>query len=240
MAELWVDVHSHILPGIDDGSRSAEESLRMLRESARQNVGVMIATPHFYAEQNTPRRFLANRAAAYEHLMQAQEIAAEQAAWPRIFCGAEVAYFTGLSNCEELPLLCIEGTNVLLLEMPFCRWSNMVLQDVFRAKSRFRLQIMIAHIERYIDEQLAGTLDELLNEGLLIQANAGSFLHWGSRGKTLRRVRAGKIHLLGSDCHNMTTRPPDLGQAVVMIEKKCGAEVARALCENARRLFLDK
>jgi len=148
-------------------------------------------------------------------------------------CGAEVAYFTGFGNCEQLRELCIEGTNVLLVEMPFCRWSPSVLQDILGAKSRFGLQIAVAHIERYIDEQPAGTLDEMLDGGLLIQANAGSFLHWLNRGKALRRVQAGKVHLLGSDCHNMTTRPPDLSQAVAVIEKKCGEQAAAAMRANA-------
>lgn len=231
--DTWVDFHSHVLPGIDDGSQSVEESLRMLRESARQKVRVMVATPHFYAEQNTPEVFLARRTAAYEQLAQARANSGKTDELPRILCGAEVAYFMGLGNCEQLPELCIEGTNILLVEMPFCRWPSTTLQDVLQAKNRFGLRIVVAHIERYIDEQPSGTLDEMLDEGLLIQANAGSFLHWINRGKALRRVQAGKIHLLGSDCHNMTTRPPDLSQAAAVIEKKCGEQAVTALKENA-------
>lgn len=233
----WIDLHSHFLPGIDDGSHSAEESLRMLRESARQHVGVMIATPHFYANQNSPERFLRHRAAAFEQLLQAQELAKEQVEWPAIFCGAEVAYFTGMSNCEALPQLCIEGTNILLLEMPFCRWSNTVMQDVYSIRRQFGIQLVIAHIERYIDEQPAGTLDEMLNEGILIQANAESFLHWMGRGRALRRVQEKKIHFISTDCHNMTTRPPDMAQAMAVIEKKCGEAAVQTLRSNAWHLL---
>lgn len=233
----FIDVHSHILPKIDDGSSSAEESLRMLSESRHQGVDVMIATPHFYAAQNPPAVFLQRRAAAYEQLMNALEQASATTAWPQIRCGAEVAYFTGMSNCEELPLLCIEGTNILLLEMPFCRWSSAVLQEVLVAKERFRLRFIIAHIERYIDDQPSGTLEEMLDTGLFIQANAGCFLHWSSRGKALRRLRKKQIHLLGSDCHNMVSRPPDLGQATAVIEAKCGRDAVNTLRENAWELL---
>lgn len=238
MGEEWVDMHSHVLPGIDDGSRSAEESLQMLRESARQQVGLMVATPHFYANQNTPEHFLYRRAEAYKKLVHycnvTQSVNEEQAEpLPQIVCGAEVAYFTGMSSCEELPQLCIEGTNVLLLEMPFCHWSSTMLQEVLTAKEYFGLQIIIAHIERYIDEQPFGTLEEMLDEELIIQANAECFLHWNSRGRALSRVRNGQIQLLGSDCHNMTVRPPNLQKAIAVIGTKCGLKTARTLCENA-------
>lgn len=235
--ETWVDFHSHILPNVDDGSRSTEESLRMLRESARQGVGVMVATPHFYAERNTPEHFLKKRQYAFEQLQQAIEAANEPAPWPRVVRAAEVAYFTGMSSCEELPQLCVEGTNLLLLEMPFERWSNQVMQEVYAINRQYGLRVIIAHIERYIDGQPAGTLDEMLSQGLLIQANAGSFLYWRGRGKALRRLQERKIHLIGSDCHNMTTRAPDMAQAIALIEKKCGPEVLKMLRGNARALL---
>lgn len=235
----WIDVHSHFLPKMDDGSRSAEESLNMLRECVRQNVGTMIATPHFYAEQNTPEVFLRRRMEAQERLLQAAELSGQAVELPRIFCGAEVAYFTGMGNYEELSALCVEGTNVLLLEMPFCRWSDAVRQEISRLKDHLHLRVVIAHIERYIDEQPSGTLDELIDEGFLIQSNAEPFLHWSSRGKALRRLKAGQIHLLGSDCHNMAARAPNLGPAVEVIEAKCGPGTAAHLCENAHALFAD-
>ena len=56
-----VDFHSHILPGVDDGSRSVEESLEMLRAVARQGIGTVVATPPFYANHDTPERFLRRR-----------------------------------------------------------------------------------------------------------------------------------------------------------------------------------
>ena len=63
------DIHSHILPGMDDGSRSTEESLAMLAASAAQGVRAIAATPHFYAMENSPEEFLARRAAAVARLL---------------------------------------------------------------------------------------------------------------------------------------------------------------------------
>ena len=84
-----VDFHSHILPNIDDGSKNLETSLRMLTESKRQGVDLMIATPHFYAWQDKMSKFLENRKNAYELVKQQIEQAEEPL--PEIMLGAEVA-----------------------------------------------------------------------------------------------------------------------------------------------------
>ncbi len=84
------DMHCHILPGMDDGSRSAAESLSMLEASAAQGVDRIVATPHFYAGENSPEVFLSRREHAYERL---------KAVWrpglPEIALGAEVCWFAG-------------------------------------------------------------------------------------------------------------------------------------------------
>ena len=109
-----IDFHSHILPGIDDGSQSVEMSLEMLGALKAQGAGVVCATSHFYATERSPERYLYRRQEAFEKLKpQLPEDA------PEILLGAEVLYFPGISRMEALPSLCLEGTNLLLLEMPF-------------------------------------------------------------------------------------------------------------------------
>ena len=103
-----IDFHSHFLPNMDDGSRSLEESCAMLRESARQGVTVMVATPHFYPARETPEAFLRRRSEAFERI-EADD------GFPKILLGAEVAYFHGISRCDCLDRLSTEGTKLLLL-----------------------------------------------------------------------------------------------------------------------------
>jgi protein-tyrosine phosphatase len=88
------DFHSHILPGGDDGSRSVNESLKMLSLDADQGIRRVIATPHFYANHDTPERFLKRREAAWSHLREAVE---GFSGLPEIVLGAEVYYFPGMS-----------------------------------------------------------------------------------------------------------------------------------------------
>lgn len=206
-----IDIHSHILPGMDDGSRDEAESLAMLENLAAQEVSAVIATPHFYAEENSPAEFLRRRAEAEERL---------NAVWhsglPEVRLGAEVCCFEGMSHTEDLEKLCIEDTKILLLEMPFQTWSSRLVQEVVKLRRDRGLTIVLAHIERYLPEQ-GEDLEYLQSVGILTQCNASFFLRWRTRRKALRMLDQGKIQFLGSDCHNMTSRPPRLGEALAAI-----------------------
>ena len=108
-----IDFHSHILPGMDDGSKNIEESLALLRMLAEQGVKKVVATPHFYANDESVEKFLARRQQSYESLR-----AALPAGMPEILLGAEVRYYQGISRLKELKELCVQGSNLLLLERP--------------------------------------------------------------------------------------------------------------------------
>ena len=144
-----IDMHSHFLPGIDDGSKTPEESREILRISRMQHVRIIAATPHYYSDKSV-EQFLSERQEAFEKV---QKILHPEFDWPEIFLGAEVAYHPGLIYEERLPELCYEGTRFLLLEMPFSRWSPNVLRDVERIQAIYGVTPVIAHIERYFREQ---------------------------------------------------------------------------------------
>lgn len=215
-----LDIHSHILPNVDDGSGSVEESLQLLKASAQQGIDLMAATPHFYASQNSPQQFLERRTAAVQALKEV---------WtpdlPRIVLGAEVCYFDGVSRMEELPLLRIGGTNILLLEMPFTRWSGRMLEEISAIQDRRNTQVLLAHIERYLPFQNSGALQTLREQGVKMQCNASFFLNWRTKRKALKMLRRGEINALGSDCHNMTSRPPRLGETIQVIQKSVDRSV---------------
>ena len=230
-----IDFHSHVLPKMDDGSRSIEESLEMLRRSAEQGVQVMVATPHYYAEHEDIPAFLSRRNAAALALRQA---AASCAGLPALQLGAEVSYFPGISTTSEIEQLCIEGTRVLLLEMPFSTWTRRIFKELEGLVAVRGLTVVIAHVERYIG---AGnnwkSVQELLRYDVLLQSNASFFLGGWSRLRALRMLRAGEIRLLGSDSHNLTDRPPNLGDACRVIERKCGPELLSELNGFAAHLL---
>lgn len=215
-----IDFHSHVLPGIDDGSRDVDMSCQMLRVSAEQGVEMIQATPHFYASRDRIERFLDRRARAFDRLSQAL-----RPAWPRLLLGAEVAFFNGISMAEGIELLCLEGTDVLLLEMPFRPWSERDLKEVEDLIEVRGFRIVLAHLERYfLIRENHRRISRILELPLQVQVNAGSLLDWRRRGRALRLFRLGQAHLLGSDCHNLTDRPQNLAAGRRELSKRVGQE----------------
>ena len=214
-----IDFHSHILPGIDDGSKDTATSLLMLNAMKKQCADTVCATSHFYATQRTVDRFLFRRQEAWEKL---RDLLPQDA--PRILLGAEVLYYPGIANMEALPSLCLEGTRLLLLEMPFEPWTGYMTREVSDLARRGDVQLLMAHIERYFFYQPISVWDEFLDLGILMQSNAEFFLPFTTRRKAMRLLEDGYIHLLGSDAHNMSSRAPNLDKARARIAKSLGEE----------------
>lgn len=223
-----LDFHSHILPGIDDGSRSVEESRALLDALARQGVSQVIATPHFYADEQSVERFLSRRQAAFQRL-----IASERTESLPIRLGAEVRYYPGISRLDGLEKLCVEGTSVLLLEMPMSKWTHSVVQEVLEIANLYDITVVLAHVERYALLQRPEVLYGLRNAGVLFQTNASFFADWKTRIYAFRLMKRYGVHLLGSDCHNLHKRPPRMGEATRLIGKKYGSEYLEQLCAFA-------
>ena len=222
-----VDFHSHILPGVDDGSRSVEESLEMLRAEARQGIGTVVATPHFYANHDTPERFLRRRAAAWEMLQTAMAL---EAGLPEIILGAEVYYFSGISDSDQLHRLTTGQKRYIMLEMPTVPWTQNMYQEMENIYTKHGITPIIAHIDRYISPlRHRQILDRLEDLPVLVQANSDFFLRPMAAPLALRMLKEKRIHLLGSDCHNCSTRKPELGRAIEKIEKYLGASALEHL-----------
>lgn len=229
------DFHSHILPGVDDGSDSVERSLEMLRMEYQQGIRHVIATPHFYANHDRPERFLARRAEAFARL---QTALAQEPELPGITLGAEVYAFPGMSDSEVLPQLTVAGTDLLLVEMPMPVWHDALYRELEGIRVKQGLTPVIAHIDRYIRPlQTHGILRRLGELPVLIQANAEFFINPRTRSFALRLLRQGRIHLLGSDCHDTTDRRPNLAEAVDTIRRHGAENALAALCENQSELL---
>ena len=215
-----VDFHSHILPCVDDGSHSVAESLEMLRAEARQGVTCVVATPHFYANHDTPERFLRRRAAAWETLQAAM---AGEDGLPEVILGAEVYYFPGSSDSDQLHRLTIGQKRYIMLEMPHVPWTQSMFQEMENLHRKHGITPIIAHIDRYISPfRTHGIPRRLEDLPVLVQANGSFFTQPFTAPMAMRMLKEKRIHLLGSDCHNCSDRKPDLGRAVQKIEKFLG------------------
>ncbi|MBS4869542.1 MAG: tyrosine-protein phosphatase [Anaerotignaceae bacterium] len=230
-----IDIHSHILPEIDDGSKNVHMSLEMLKESYNQGVDTVVATPHFYIKENTIDVFLEKRNNAYNKLM---DFVKGQENIPDIYLGAEVYFFNGISKMENIEKLTINNSKYLLLEMPFNKWNSRVFQEVEDLIYNCNLIPIIAHLERFVGFQ-KGTdnIEHLLSMKVIPQMNGENLLSIFTKGKAIKWIEKGVIRLLGSDMHNMEKRPPNLGNACSVISKKLGNEPIENIIELSKEII---
>ena len=226
-----LDFHAHLLPGVDDGSKNVDESRQMLERMHAQGIKQVVATPHFYANDESLDSFLTRRAAAYgaiEHLTER----------PQILLGAEVRYYEGISRMPDLKKLCVQDSRLMLLEMPFRIWTEYAVKEVEDIACQSRIIPVIAHVERYLFIQKKGVAERLLQNGVLFQVNADFLTEWKRRRKALRMLKRGEIHFIGSDCHNLIDRAPKAGEGYALIEKKLGRGFTEEFSAFGRDLAL--
>lgn len=192
-----VDFHTHILPGMDHGSSDLDAATAQWRMLTERGTPFVVATPHFYAQDEpSVDDFLARRDAAAEALRVCTS------GGGRLALGAEVLLVRGLENMQGLDRLCIKGTNVILLEMPY-GFEAADVETVERIAARGLLPL-IAHIDRYYPEELALLFD---SGCACYQVNAAGFLGLDRRAAFFRRMaRDGAIAAIGSDLHGTDPR----------------------------------
>lgn len=232
-SEKLIELHAHILPQMDDGSESVEMSLAMLQALAEMGVGTVCATSHYYARENSVTMYLARRAAALNALRSAIPAGSSL---PRILPAAEAAYFRGMEE-HQPERLCIENTRTLMLEMPFSEWTDQQVETVAVLSLDLHFNVVLVHPERFcFSSSNRRRLEELAKLPLALQVNADTLLRWGTRRQGLELLELTTTPLLGSDCHDMTKRPPNLKGGREMVRRKLGEAFLAQMDENARQL----
>ena len=204
----------------------------MLNLLSEQGIDLVVATPHFYANDNSVDEFLDRRRRSAEALLTVL-----QPHHPEVRLGAEIRYYEGISRNPDLKKLRIEGTRLLLLEMPFDHWTEYVVRELIDL-SLSRNTVVLAHVERYLSMQKPAVIDRLLDSGILMQVNASHFNGVFSRSKAFGMLARQQMHFLGSDAHNLTTRAPEIGKAYERIQKKFGEEFLSDFTNYGNRWFL--
>lgn len=230
-----IDVHTHILPQMDDGSKSTEQTVQMLNAMQAQDVRAVAATPHFDMRKEDIDRFLTRRSEACERLD-----AVRIKDYPKIVPGAEVLYCgVSLSRMEKVEKLCIGDGSYMLVETLTMQWDDFFEDCLYQLLAEQNITPIVAHIDRYLSyRKNREILYRLKNRGVLMQANASFFLRRLSRGRALRLLKNGMIHVIGSDCHDTVRRPPNLGAACAVIEKHLGRQYTKRLTRQAEQVLM--
>lgn len=232
--KAFLDFHSHILPGVDDGSRDLDESRALLDMLKEQGIETVMATPHFDADRERVESFVKRRNDSYQRLLSVMT-----PEMPNVRLGAEVAYYPGISRLDELSKLCIEGTNLVLLEMPMSRWSRYTVDELVNMTSTRGVQVIIAHVERCLKYQDRSSLEAIYRSDVLLQINASFIIELSTRRKAINLLKKGLVQLVGSDCHNVRSRKPKIGEAYEIISGRLGDDFVRKITNFGRSLIIN-
>ena len=228
-----IDFHSHILPGMDDGSSSPEESLAMLEMSAKQGIDHIFATSHFYGDEEDPASFLARRADSYAELQGYLASVKPGVKLPEIHLGAEVYYFPGISDCEEIIPLALGDLSMILVEPPVTSFSAAMLDEIEAIERNLGLVPVLAHLDRYCRLLRDYSLFQVMAQRrILVQVNASFFLYPEKSAFAMEMLKRGMFQLIGSDCHNVTNRPPNIGPAAQKIGENNLQKALALIYEN--------
>lgn len=232
-----IDFHTHILPNIDDGSRSIEETFNLINEAKNVGFEAIISTSHYieeYYETNAPEREVWINA-IYENL-QAKNIDI------KLYLGNEIYISENIIKLlEEGKASTINDTSYVLFEMPL-NVEPMNLYDVIYEMMQYKLVPILAHPERYSFVQKEPELIyDLIEKGVLMQANYGSILGiYGEKPQMIVRkfFESNMIHFLGTDVHRQNTIYPKVPEALVEIKQIVGEEKLKELTTINPRLAL--
>jgi len=233
----YVDIHAHIIPGVDDGSKNMEMTCEMLEIAYNQGIRTIYATPHFGSgKEKYDKEFLTEQ---YEKVKEEAKKIGEEGI--TVLLGNELYYGHGIvDKLEEGKALTMNRTKYVLVEFDVdIRYS-----ELYSALQKFVLagyRPILAHIERY--ECLYKQYEKIYSlkkMGITLQINASSVIpRFNSHASFCRKViEEGYIDLLGSDAHRLEWRPPCMEDAVKVLKKKTPDKIlSRILVNNPEKIY---
>jgi protein-tyrosine phosphatase len=220
-----VDIHSHILPGVDDGARTLEESVAMLKLAAEHGTTDIVATPHANSEFRYDLQLIEARFADLSE-------AARGIIRVHLGCDFHVSFENVQDALEHPTRYAINRMNYVMVELPDSVMPAMVPDVLKRLRSAGMIPV-ITHPER--NSVLRGRIDTLsqwVEDGCLLQITAQSLL--GRFGRETEKssdalFRRGLVHFVASDAHDCVDRPPRLDEAYRKVSSSYGSQTADAL-----------
>lgn len=221
------DYHTHLLPDMDDGVRSAEESVAALTALKGLGFEDVVLSSHYYTHRESAEDFLARRTDRLLQLKRAVE-SVENSALPRLHTGAEVYLTSLLFNSEELKSFTVDGGSCMLTELPYDeKLQRTTVDNLERLCYNYGLTPVLAHIERYpylLDPVL---LAELFDMGCRAQVNINP-LSWGLKRKLKKLLGKGLVFALGTDTHRAYGLGDRVAKGLKSIEDAFGEGFAEA------------
>lgn len=231
---MYFDIHSHILPDVDDGAKDMKEALTLLKLMKKDGISAVVATSHFYPEMMNYEQYLEVTKEAFERLDSKKSDKKS----PRIYLGCEMLYYKGIGNSEVLNDLCLNKSKYLLLELTDFVINEELFEDLLKLKDEKEIIPIIAHVERYYKARNYKRFLQFLSENNIpVQINASSVTVWVYRRVIKNILKQDLFCVMATDTHSVEERPPMLKTAFSYIEEKYGRETCDKLIKNSRRLY---
>lgn len=233
-----IDIHAHLLPGVDDGPETWEETLDIIQRGSSDGIKGVVCTPHVvdYLSEDFEKEFV-------QKFQQLKKMVKKERIDISLWFGCEMHYYASYDHQSKLATLNGNG-RFILLELPFVEIPNDIKETIFKIVLEGKTPI-IAHPERnMMIVQKPELLYDLIQQGALLQINAGSLT--GNFGRRIKRFTVQlfdhqMVHFVASDCHSSRSRPMILSKAYQMIAKRWGEKRAEQLLrENPYKAVIGK
>lgn len=233
-----IDIHCHVLYGLDDGPEDLEQSMELLRELEKKGVEKIIATPHYISGED----YAPTCEEIREKVKILQQEIDKEKLKIKIYPGMEVyASHDTIEKIKNNEILSLNDSRYILIEFPF-ELIPKYMTDLLFAMQLEGFTPIIAHPERYSsDYRKSKLLNELVEKGVLLQINSESI--FGAYGKRAKKaayhlLKAGMVHLVATDSHNLIKIPSDKQLIEKKISHICGIENAeRIMYINPQRVL---
>ena len=235
----YTDIHTHILPNVDDGARDMGDGLQMVQLAYQNGTRTLVLTPHYRGKFKNDPQYLRQK---FEIFCQ---VVAEHYPDMKLYLGNEVYYEQETPELLETgQAMTINDSQYCLLEFSPGSLRSQIVSGISETV-RYGFTPIIAHVERYSAfRKETELIDEVLEMGVLIQLNADSVM--GKYGMGVRHfceklLKAKKVHFIASDAHNTQKRPPLLRECWWKVYKKCGfAYASQVFYDNAQAVIENK
>lgn len=237
--EMIIDIHTHVLPEVDDGAKDLQMSLEMLVESAKAGVKKVIATPHYYPWKENVSAEIVRQACEF---MQ-EKLFADYGVEMEIYPGHEIFYSTDvLKDLKNGKVLTLANSRYVLLEFDLTTSFSVIYHAVREFKDSGYIPI-IAHVERYDCLRSNQNIEKVKEGGALLQMNVRAVqgtIFSQTRRWSRRCLKNEKIDFLGSDMHNLETRPPYRMLNLQLVQSATSQPYfEKLLCSNCERILSD-
>lgn len=231
-----IDLHSHIIPNVDDGSRSLEDSVNLIKESIKLGITDIVFTPHF---ESIPNRMIPN-ININESFNAFKKHLEDENLNINIYLGNEITISDNLiKDLKNSKCLSINGSKYILLELDFFAAEEEIGELIYELELA-GYRVIIAHAERYMYADYK-YIEMLVREGALIQINATSIItkHPFLRKFIMKLIKNNLVHFVSSDVH--FGRENKMLEAYQMVAKKIGKDIANKLfIDNPRKVLLNQ